>query len=154
MTSDGLSLMTSNLTPCGSRDVVLLTTPVGIRGTYSNFLWEGFGLTSECAPATFRTVLRVTRTDVHAEVSRPSSGIIEIRVPDYRGNILASSDLSTFEIWIPQNGSVDVVTPLGRLEAAPSADAEVFRLTLDPSLHDARFYAYSDGRINSVPSAR
>jgi hypothetical protein len=91
---------------------------------------------------------------VHAEVSQPSSDVIEIRVPDYRGNILASSDLSTFEIWIPANGSADVVTPLGRLQAAPSGDAEVFRLTLDPSLHDARFYAYFDGRINAVPSAR
>jgi hypothetical protein len=75
-------------------------------------------------------------------------------VPDYRGNILASSDLSTFEIWIPPNGSVDVVTPLGRLQAGPSGDAEVFRLTLDPSLHDPRFYAYFDGSINAVLSAR
>ena len=154
MTSDGLTLMTSDLTPCGKRDVVLLTTPVGIRGTYCNFLWEGFGLTSDCAPATFRTLLRVVRTDVHAEVRKPSSGVIEIRVPDYHGNILASSDLSTFEIWIPAHGSADVVTPLGRLQAAPSGEAEVFRLTLDPSLRDARFYAYSDGRINAVPSAR
>jgi hypothetical protein len=146
--------MTSNLTPCGKRDVVLLTTPVGVRGTYCNFLWEGFGLTSDCAPATFRTLLRVVRNDVHAEVSQPSSDVIEIRVPDYRGNILASSDLSTFEIWIPPNGSVDVVTPLGRLQAGPSGDAEVFRLTLDPSLHDPRFYAYFDGSINAVLSAR
>jgi hypothetical protein len=154
MTNDGLKLMTSNLTPCGKRDVVLLTTPVGVRGTYCNFLWEGFGLTSDCAPATFRTLLRVVRNDVHAEVSQPSSDVIEIRVPDYRGNILASSDLSTFEIWIPPNGSVDVVTPLGRLQAGPSGDAEVFRLTLDPSLHDPRFYAYFDGSINAVLSAR
>ena len=154
MTSDGLTLMTSSLTPCGTRDVVLLTTPVGIRGTYCNFLWEGFGLTSDCAPATFRTLLRVVRADVHADVTRPAPGVIEIRVPDYRGNILASSDLSTFEIWIPKDGSADVVTPLGRLQARPWTGGETFRLALDPSFGDARFYAYSDGRVNAVPPPR
>jgi Dolichyl-phosphate-mannose-protein mannosyltransferase len=154
MTTDGLRLMTSDLAPCGSRDVVLLTAPVGIRGTYCNFLWEAFGLTSDCAPATFRTLLRVVRTDVHADISRPAPGLIEIRVPHYTGNILASSDLSTFEVWIARGGSADVATPLGRLQAAAAGDAEIFRLTLDPALRDARLYAYSDGRINAVPPAR
>jgi hypothetical protein len=154
MTSEGLQTMTSDLAPCGQRDVILLTAPVGIRGTYCNFLWEAFGLTSECAPRTFRTLLRVVREDVHADVSQPSPSVVELRVPNYAGTILASSDLSTYEIWVPKGGSAAVTTPLGRLEAAPDADAEVFRLTLDPSLVEARLYAYSDGHVRAVPRRR
>lgn len=150
MTTEAMRTMTSDLTPCGQRDVILLTAPVGIRGTYCNFLWEAFGLTSDCAPRTFRTLLRVVRADVHADVSQPAPGIVTIRVPQYAGNILASSDLSTYEIWVPKGSSTTVMTPLGRLEAAPKGTDEVFRLTLDPALTEARLYAYSDGRVDRV----
>ena len=145
-----MTLMTSDLAPCGTRDVILLTAPVGIRGTYCNFLWEAFGLTSDCAPRTFRTLLRVVQNDVIVSVSRPEPGVIELRVRNYAGNILASSDLSTFEIWIDKGRATTVTTPLGRLDAQPDRDDELFRLTLDSTLAEARLYYYGDGSVRVV----
>ena len=133
MTTNALTLMTSDLSPCGTRDVILLTAPVGIRGTYCNFLWEAFGLTSDCAPKTFRTLLRVVRNDVIVAAGRPEPGVVELRARNYAGNILASSDLSTFEIWVDKGRTTTVVTPLGRLDTRPDGEDEVFRLTLDPT---------------------
>jgi hypothetical protein len=150
MTTNAMTLMTSDLTPCGTRDVILLTAPVGIRGTYSNFLWEAFGLTSDCAPRTFRTLLRVVRNDVAVVVSRPQPGAVEVRVRNYTGNILASSDLSTFEVWVDRGRRTTVDTPLGRLETRPEGADQVFRLALDPSLAEARLYYYGDGSVNAV----
>ncbi len=150
MTTNAMTLMTSDLTPCGSRDVILLTAPVGIRGTYCNFLWEAFGLTSDCAPRSFRTLLRVVQNDVTVVVTRPEASIVELRVRNYMGNILASSDLSTFEIWIDKGRTTSVMTPVGRLDARPDGDDEVFRLTLDGSARDARLYYYGDGVVSRV----
>jgi hypothetical protein len=150
MTSSAMTLMTSDLAPCGTRDVILLTAPVGIRGTYCNFLWEGFGLTSDCAPKSFRTLLRVVQRDVTVAVSRPAPGVLELRVRNYTGNILASADLSTFEIWIDKGRTTTVMTPLGQLDARPDGDDEVFTLTLDPALAEARLYFYGDGAVKRV----
>lgn len=154
MTREGLALMTSDLAPCGTRDVVLLTAPVGIRGTYCNFLWEGFGLTSPCAPATFRTLLRVVREDVEVAVTPAGGGRLELRIPRYRGNVLASTDLSTFPVWVARGRTTGVTTPIGTVGARPDGDAEVFRIQLDPALADARLYYYSAGRIHAVASVR
>lgn len=150
MTTNALAVMTSNLAPCGTRDVILLSAPVGIRGTYCNFLWEAFGLTSACAPKSFRTLLRVVQNDVTIVVSRPESSVIELRVRNYTGNILASSDLSTFEIWVEKGRTTTVATPLGRLDTRPDGDDEVFRLALDPAFAEARLYYYGDGRVTNV----
>jgi hypothetical protein len=150
MTTNALTLMTSDLAPCGTRDVILLTAPVGIRGTYCNFLWEAFGLTSDCAPKSFRTLLRVVGNDVIVAVGRPEPGIVELRVRNYAGNILASSDLSTFEIWVERGRTMTVATPLGRLDTQPDGEDEVFRLTLDAGLADARLYYYGDGSVRAV----
>ena len=151
MTTNALTLMTSDLSPCGTRDVILLTAPVGIRGTYCNFLWEAFGLTSNCAPKTFRTLLRVVGNDVIVAVGRPEPGVVELRVRNYAGNILASSDLSTFEIWVEKGRTTTVATPLGRLDMRPDGEDEVFRLTLDTKLADARLYYYGDGERPQRP---
>jgi len=150
MTTNALTLMTSDLAPCGTRDVILLTAPVGIRGTYCNFLWEAFGLTSDCAPKSFRTLLRVVGNDVIVAVGRPEPGVVELRVRNYAGNILASSDLSTFEIWVERGRTMTVATPLGRLDTQPDGEDEVFRLTLDARLADARLYYYGDGSVRAV----
>jgi hypothetical protein len=123
---------------------------VGIRGTYCNFLWEAFGLTSDCAPKSFRTLLRVVGNDVIVAVSRPEPGVVELRVRNYAGNILASSDLSTFEIWVDKGRTMTVATPLGRLDTRPDGDDELFRLTLDSTLAEARLYYYGEGSVNLV----
>ena len=69
---------------------------------------------------------------------------------NYAGNILASSDLSTFEISGRERPDDDGATPLGRLDTRPDGEDEVFRLTLDTKLADARLYYYGDGSVRGV----
>jgi hypothetical protein len=83
-------------------------------------------------------------------VGRPEPGVVELRVRNYAGNILASSDLSTFEIWVDKGRTMTVATPLGRLDTRPDGDDELFRLTLDSTLAEARLYYYGEGSVNLV----
>ena len=153
MTRDGILLMASALEPCGSKDVVLLTAPVGIGGVYANLYYEAFDVLTGCSPKSFVPLLRVTGTDAHVDVSTPSAGVIELRVPDYGGNIMASTDLSTFEIEVPRGLSRTVETSIGRLEISAEGSTQVFRLTLVENLRRAERFYYSDGRIRSLPAA-
>ena len=56
MTTNGLAPMSRDLEPCRQKEVVLLTAPVGLRGTYCNFYWDAFDATTDCPPASFLTV--------------------------------------------------------------------------------------------------
>jgi 4-amino-4-deoxy-L-arabinose transferase-like glycosyltransferase len=150
MTAAGVALMSADLAPCDTKDVVLLTAPVGIEGVYCNFYWEAFGVSNGCSPATFHTVLRVVRLDAHVEVTERPDGILELRVSGYRGNIVMSRDLSHFDRPVPRGDRATVDLPIGRLETMPDGDAQVFRLTLDARARQARLYYYSDGRIHAV----
>ena len=70
MTANGLALMSRDLEPCRQKEIVLLTAPVGLRGTYCNFYWDAFDATTDCPPASFLTVLRVVRHDAERGDSR------------------------------------------------------------------------------------
>jgi hypothetical protein len=152
MTRDGIMMMSSSLEPCGSKDVVLLTTPVGIGGVYANLYYEAFDVLANCSPKSFATLLRVVGTDAHINVVATSAGVIELRVPNYRGNIVASTDLSTFEIEVPTGLSRTVETAIGRLEISAEGATQVFRLTLAEDLRGAQRFYYSDGRICNFPT--
>jgi hypothetical protein len=152
MTRDGIMMMSSSLEPCGSKDVVLLTTPVGIGGVYANLYYEAFDILAGCSPKSFATLLRVVGTDAHIDVAAASVGVIELRVPNYRGNIIASIDLSTFEIEVPPGLSQTIQTAIGRLEISAEGSTQVFRLTLAEDLRGAQRFYYSDGRICNFPT--
>ena len=79
MTRESLALISSTLAPCGTRDVVLLTTPVGIRGVFSNLNEVAFDVAG-CKPASYATLLRVMNEDAHVEATRRGDDI-ELRVP-------------------------------------------------------------------------
>jgi len=152
MTRHGIMVMSSSLEPCGSKDIVLLTTPVGIGGVYANLYYEAFDVLTGCSPKSFATLLRVVGTDAHIDVATTPTGAIELRVPNYRGNILASTDLSTFEIDVPPGLSRTVQTAIGRLEISAEGPTQVFRLSLTEDLRLAQRFYYSDGRIRGLPS--
>jgi hypothetical protein len=151
VTRDGITMMSSSLEPCGSKDVVLLTTPVGIGGVYSNLYYEAFDILTGCSPKSFATLLRVVGTDEHIDVLA-TSAVIELRVPHYRGNIIASADLSTFEIEVPPGLSQTIQTAIGPLKISAEGSTQVFRLTLTEDLRGAQRFYYSDGRIRSLPT--
>ncbi|MGE5834055.1 MAG: hypothetical protein ACM4AI_06220, partial [Acidobacteriota bacterium] len=148
MSSDALTMIQSALVPCGTQDVVLLTTPVGIRGVFSNLNEVAFDVAG-CRPASWTPLLRVVRTDAHVDVTRHGD-VIELRVPEYADNFVASRDLRHFDVPLTGDDAVSIETPLGRLESTPEAKTRVFRLTLANRARAAHFYFYSDGRVHPL----
>jgi hypothetical protein len=150
MVRDGLTLMTAELEPCGTRDVVLLTAPKGIRGVYPNFYWDAFKATSGCTPASLSTLLIVVRVDARVELSQPSADVFELRVPGYAGNLVASRDLRSFDYPVPAGTRVTIETAAGRLDTWPDGAAQVFRLHPTATVRTARLFYYSEGRMRSI----
>jgi hypothetical protein len=147
MTRDGVLLMASSLAPCGTKDVVLLTAPVGIGGVYANFYYEAFDVLAACSPRTFGTLLRVVGADTHLQVSTDLGGTIELRVPDYPGHFVASTDLRNFNIRVRAGLVRTIDTPLGRLDTFAEGATQVFRVTPTAALAAAEQFYYSDGKV-------
>ena len=148
MTRDSLALISSTLAPCGSRDVVLLTTPVGIRGVFSNLNEVAFDVAG-CRPASYATVLRVMNQDAHVEAIRRGD-TIELRVPGYTGNFVTAADLRHFDMPIAAGDPIAIDTPIGRFTTAIENGTQVFRILLSESARRATFYFYSDGRLHQL----
>ena len=150
MVRDGLALMTAELEPCGTRDVVLLTAPKGIRGVYPNIYWDAFKATSGCTPASIGTLLIVTRVDARVEVRWTAADVLELRVPGYAGNLVASRDLRAFDSPVPAGARATLETAAGQLEMWPDGGGEIFRLHPTAAVRSARLFYYSEGRMRSV----
>jgi Dolichyl-phosphate-mannose-protein mannosyltransferase len=155
MTSNGLALMSANLEPCGRKDVILLTAPVGIRGVYTNFLWDAFDATTDCPPAQLLTLLRVVRLDAGVEALASPGDVIQLRVPRYAGQFVASADLNTFDRPVPRASRWTLDTPIGRLEtqpeeSSPDGPVQVFRITLNDRGREAGIFYYSDGAVRRI----
>ena len=87
-----------------------------------------------CAPKSFLALLRVAETDVHVDVTVASDGAIELRVPAYRGNILASADLAHFTERVAPGQPLTLETAIGRLDTRAEGTTQVFR-RLTPNDH-------------------
>ena len=151
MTRDGVMLMADSAHPCGQKDVMLLTTPVGIGDVYGNFYYEVFDVLAGCSPRNFTTLLRVVRTDADVAVSHPEPGIVEVRVRNYTGNVLASDDLRHFDHRIEPGSAASISTPAGRLMTFPDGTSQVFRLAMTPEVSAAELFYYSSGRVRPAP---
>jgi hypothetical protein len=157
MTAEGAQLVDSTLAPsCGTDQVVFLTSPVAMRGVYSQFYYETFEVPRGCMPEIFQVVVRVVRVDVPIEVRWEGSDQIVITTPDYRGNFLLSSDLREFLRPLRAGASFNLATPLGAVSATASGRAAEVRLRLSP---DARrtpihFFYYAEGRIQALAASR
>jgi hypothetical protein len=149
LTRRGLDVMARDLEPCGTKHVVLLTAPAGIRGVYSNIPWEAFNVERGCAPASLRTLLRVVGADAVVAVRVTQNGTIEIGVPDYVGQIVASADLSRFDRPIAPGTTARLDTPLGTLETMPIGTTQLFRLTRTDA-EPLQFFYYGYGEIRAV----
>ena len=155
MTTNGLAVMSRDLEPCRQKEIVLLTAPVGLRGTYCNFYWDAFDATTDCPPASFLTVLRVVRYDADVEIRHRDNGVLELRVPHYRDQMIASTDLRHFDRPVRYMDRWEIDTPVGRLgtrpeESAPDDPVQVFTLTLSTHAQQARIFYYSDGQIRTA----
>ena len=155
MTTNGLALMSRDLEPCRQKEIILLTAPVGLRGTYCNFYWDAFDATTDCPPASFLTVLRVVRHDADVEIQHRDNGVLELRVPHYRDQMIASpicvTSIGPSATWTDGRST----RPSGRLgtrpeESAPDDPVQVFTLTLSPQAQQARLFYYSDGQIRTA----
>jgi hypothetical protein len=148
MTHEALALVSSTLPPCGTRDVIVLTTPVGIRGVFSNLNEVAFDVLG-CKPASYVTVLRVMNTDAHVDAVRRGD-TIELRVPAYQGNFVTASDLRHFDRSLPADQPVTIDLPIGRLRSTGDRGAQIFELGLAESARSAQIFFYSDGRLRAL----
>ena len=148
MTQDALALISPTLQPCGTRDVIVLTTPVGIRGVFSNLNEVAFDVLG-CKPASYATVLRVMHRDAHVDASRRGD-TIEFRVRDYAGNFVAAADLRHFDRPILREQQVTIDLPIGRLTSTADQGAQIFRLDLAEPARRAQVFFYSDGRLRAL----
>jgi hypothetical protein len=154
MVRDGVIRMSAALEPCGTRDLLLLTAPKGIRGVYPNVLWDAFEVTTGCTPATMGTLMIVERVDARVEIAEAGPEVIEMRVPAYAGQIVASTDLRTYDAPVPAGARAAVDTLAGRLETWPDGDAQVFRLHPAPKARASVLFYYSDGAMHALPARR
>jgi hypothetical protein len=67
----------------------------------------------------FETILRIVREDATVVVTRPADGQVELRFPQYRGNVVASADLRHFVVQVRAGESAALDTPLGLLSIWP-----------------------------------
>jgi hypothetical protein len=152
MTRGAVALVTAHPTPCADRDVVLLTAPSGVDGIPCNLNYETFRFLGQCVPRTLHTLLRVMREDAEVEVTRPAPAVIELRVRNYRGNIMASEDLRNYRVQVRGEGlNTTLDTPIGRLETRAEGASQMFRLTLTPDASRATFYYYSRRQLHAAP---
>lgn len=148
MTREALALVSSTLPPCGTRDVIVLTTPVGIRGVFSNLNEVAFDVLG-CKPASYVTVLRVMNTDAHVDAIRRGD-TIELRVPAYQGNFVTAADLRHFDRSLPADQPVTIDLPIGRLRSMGDRGAQIFEIGLAESVRSAQIFFYSDGRLRAL----
>jgi hypothetical protein len=151
MTRGAVDLVMSHPAPCADRDIVLLTAPSGVDGIPSNLNYETFRFLGGCVPRVLHTLLRVMREDVEVEVTRPRPDLIELRVRNYRGNIMASEDLRNYRVQVRGDGLMTTLaTPIGRLQTRPdgAGATQTFRLELTADAARATFYYYSARRVH------
>jgi hypothetical protein len=117
---------------------------------YDNFYWEAFDVMGGCAPASFSAVLRVMRQDARVDVSRPAPDLIELRVPAYAGNFVASEDLRAFGRAVGAGTNDTIDTAAGRLSISHEGDTQIFRLALNESARRSGLFYYGDGRVRAV----
>jgi hypothetical protein len=145
--------MAAGLEPCGTRDVLLITAPVGIGGVYANFYWEAFDIVAGCSPRALTALVRVVRDDATVEILAAGTERIEFRVPDYRGQIVASEDLRNFGLPIAAGQTVSLTTAAGTLATRPEGTAQHFTFTPNDWARTTLAYYYSAGQIRRLSPA-
>jgi len=150
MVGDGLRTMSAALEPCGERDLLLLTMPVGLRGVYTHFYWDAF-LVQGCAPREIQVMLRIERADVRVRVTRLGADVIEMRIAGYAGNGVTSRDLRHFDVAVEAGAAMEVQNPAGKLRTFPDGSDQVFRVELVGEEKRRAIFFYGDGRMQAVP---
>ena len=149
MVRDGITLMSKDLAPCGTKEILMVTAPVGIRDMYSNFYWDMFQVEG-CTPISLSAVLRVERKDAHVGLRRTAPRVLEARVSNYGGNFVASRDLRHFDLPIEVGASQAIRTPVGELTTRPDGVDQIFTLTLNEQGERMLLFYYSDGAMREV----
>jgi hypothetical protein len=150
MTREAIDLVASPGRSC-ARNVVFLTAPSGIGGIPCNINYEAFAVGRGCHVPDFKVLLRIVREDASVVVTRPADGQIELRFPEYRGNVMASHDLRDFVVQVRLGESATLDTALGWLRMWADNRDQVFRLDVNDAVRRADLFYYSDGHVYHVP---
>lgn len=150
MTRDAVAVMDDDGPGCETRTVLLVTAPAGIRGVYSNIVWDTFKVRTECPPLSLAALLRVVRVDATVEAAWTAADRLDIRVPGYRGQFVATRDLRRYDVPVAAGTTFSIDTPVGLLETWPDGEAQHFRLTRPSGAAPLSTFVYSDGRVNPL----
>jgi hypothetical protein len=95
----------------------------------------------------------VVRDDATVEILAAGTERIEFRVPDYRGQIVASVDLRNFGLPIAAGQTVSLTTAAGTLATRPVGPAQHFTFTPNDWARTTLAYYYSAGQSRRLSPA-
>jgi len=135
---------------CRGAHVFLATTPVRVRGVYSNINAEGLAALGGCRPASVTAIVRLGHQSPDVKATLAPEGLT-MRVGPYPGGFVTSADFQRFDIGIEAGVLSGVDNPLGRLEAAPEGGALVITQTFaHPMDEAARWFVFTAGRLEAL----
>jgi hypothetical protein len=149
MTRQAATVMGPSLEPCGTRQVLLMIAPANLHGVPCNLNNEVFREYLACAPGQVFSFFRVVGSDVRVSLSR-SAGQIQIRVPDYIGNLMGTTDLRHFTVQIPPGVRQSFDTPLGSWGTWAEQTTQVLEVNLDADARGLPLFCYSGGSVQRV----
>lgn len=146
MVRDGIALMSRDLQPCGTKPILMLTAPVGIKSIYSNFYWDMFAFDG-CTPSSLSALLRLARYESTVTPRDLGDGRVELRLHAYRGNAVASADLRHFDRNVAPGDAFALETSVGRLTTHADGADQVFVIALNADASRGPLFYYSDGQM-------
>ena len=86
---------------------------------------------------------------VDIAVREAGDGGLELRVRDYRANVVATADLKHFDRPVDHGDRWSVMTPLGELSTSPDGPDQIFVLHRNEAGRRAQLFYYGDGAVRA-----
>ena len=137
---------------CADRNVVLLTAPVRVHGVYSNLNLEGLKWLGNCAPASYRTVVRIGLDDPTVQLTAQTPAGVTFEARGYAGGFVTSRDWRTFDVRLDGQNPLRLACPLGTFEAVRHDTDLQMRLAFAPGqpTEPISWFYFSDGALRAA----
>ena len=87
---------------------------------------QALAVASDCPPAGITNLLRVVERDATIEIERPSPATVDLYVPAYAGQFVASRDLRRYDVEIPSGETMAIETRSAGSTVGPRVRASGF----------------------------
>ena len=148
MTREAAATIAAHVSPCSENDVVLATAPARVRGVYCNINYEALEWLQGCAPRRLVTIVRLGIDDPDIEARWAAPDAFELRVRDYRGGLVTSTDLVSFSVPVFPARTLNLTNVLGPFSAVPTGAGLLMtqHIRAEPGRH-ARWFVFSNGTL-------